>query len=246
MEVHNPGLLPVGVTPSNILHTASHRNPHLARVFHDLKLMEREGSGFDRMYEVLLSNGHPAPDVREGDDRVVVTVSKSILKPEVIDFMGKVQQDLQPQQRESIVLGLLAQHEAMTMKEVARALGLQDPEQVDSWMGRLREWGLVVVHGRTRAARYSVAPDALRKFGFKGRTSLKGIEEHRLRELVLHDLEIYGAASRAEIHARIGGEIPTPRLRRMLVRLVTEGVVKAVGERRWRRYRGTGGPSQKQ
>ncbi|MEK7866181.1 MAG: ATP-binding protein [Planctomycetota bacterium] len=246
MEVHNPGLLPVGVTPTNILHTTSHRNPHLARVFHDLKLMEREGSGFDRMYEVLLSSGHPVPDVQEGDDRVVVTVSKSILNPEVIDFMGKVQQDLQPQQRESIVLGLLAQHEAMTMKEVARALGLQEPEQVDSWMGRLREWGLVVVQGRTQAARYSVAPGALRKFGFKGRTSLKGIEDHRLRELILHDLELYGAASRAEIHARIGSEIPAPRLRRMLVRLVADGVVQAVGERRWRRYRGPGDAGQRQ
>jgi len=35
----------------------------------DLKLMEREGSGYDRMYEALLSTGRPAPVVKEGDDR---------------------------------------------------------------------------------------------------------------------------------------------------------------------------------
>ncbi len=55
LEVHNPGLLPLGVTPKNILHTTIKRNEHLARVFYNLRLMEREGSGFDRMYEVLLA-----------------------------------------------------------------------------------------------------------------------------------------------------------------------------------------------
>ena len=48
LEVVNPGPLPLGVTPQNVLHTTVRRNEHLARVFHDLKLMEREGSGFDR------------------------------------------------------------------------------------------------------------------------------------------------------------------------------------------------------
>ena len=33
LEVHSPGLLPIGVTPRNILHTSSKRNPHLAKVF---------------------------------------------------------------------------------------------------------------------------------------------------------------------------------------------------------------------
>ena len=55
LEVINPGRLPLGVTPQNILHTTVRRNEQLARLFHDLKLMEREGSGFDKIYEVLLS-----------------------------------------------------------------------------------------------------------------------------------------------------------------------------------------------
>lgn len=67
LEVRNPGLLPIGVTPRNILHTTSKRNSHLAKVFYDLKLMEGEGSGFDRMYEVLLTSGRPIPEVQEGD-----------------------------------------------------------------------------------------------------------------------------------------------------------------------------------
>ncbi len=36
LEVVNPGRLPLGVTPKNILHASRRRNEGLARVFHDL------------------------------------------------------------------------------------------------------------------------------------------------------------------------------------------------------------------
>jgi ATP-dependent DNA helicase RecG len=57
LEVANAGRLPLGVTPQNILHASRRRNDGLARIFHDLKLMEREGSGFDLMYDRLLTSG---------------------------------------------------------------------------------------------------------------------------------------------------------------------------------------------
>src|SRR4030067_636954 len=45
LEVVNPGRLPLGVTPPNMLHASRRRNEALARVFHDLGLMEGGGSG---------------------------------------------------------------------------------------------------------------------------------------------------------------------------------------------------------
>jgi len=77
LEIVNPGPLPLGVTPQNVLHMTVRRNEHFARLFHDLKLMEREGTGFDKMYEVLLSQGRPAPKLIEGADRVEVITSSS-------------------------------------------------------------------------------------------------------------------------------------------------------------------------
>jgi len=47
LQIVNPGLLPLGVYTRNILHASVRRNENLAKVFHDLKLMEREGSGYD-------------------------------------------------------------------------------------------------------------------------------------------------------------------------------------------------------
>ena len=44
LEVVNPERLPLGVTPRNMLHSSRRRNESLARVFHDLGLMEGERS----------------------------------------------------------------------------------------------------------------------------------------------------------------------------------------------------------
>nr|WP_305043583.1 ATP-binding protein [Geoalkalibacter sp.] len=55
----NVTVLPDVVTASNGGQYTVCRNEHLARLFHDLKLMEREGSGFDKIFEVLVSQGRP-------------------------------------------------------------------------------------------------------------------------------------------------------------------------------------------
>ena len=232
MEVHNPGLLPIGVTPRNILHASSKRNPHLAKVFYDLKLMEGEGSGFDRMYEVLLSSGRPIPEVQEGDDRVVVTVRKQIARAAIVDFMVKADQTLPLSQKELITLGLLAQHEAMTALELVEVLELSRADDLKHWIGRLKDWGVVNSRGKTKATEYFVEPQVLRTLEFEGETTLKGIERHRLRELILRDLEIYRKASIGQIQERIGEEIPRRKLRRELADLVESGEIAKEGNTR--------------
>ncbi len=236
LEVVNPGLLPLGVTPQNILHTTVRRNEHLARVFHDLKLMEREGSGFDKMYEVLLSQGRPAPETREGPDRVEVTVRRRILKPQVIDFMAKADQTYQLTQRERIALGLLAQHEALTARQLAAMLELPDADALRSWTGRLLDWGLVKQTGRTQATRYFIEPAVLRNLDFTTSTSLKRIEPHRLKALVLEDVKRYPHSKIGEIHQRIGLEIPRAQLKRELAALVEAKQLVMDGERATARY----------
>jgi ATP-dependent DNA helicase RecG len=236
LEVHNPGLLPIGVTPTNILHASQQRNPHLARVCHDLRLMEREGTGFNLLYRVLLSTGRRPPEVQEGDDRVVVIVHKRIIKPVIVDFMQKVENDYQPSAKEALVLGTLAQHESLTAKELAKALELSDAELVGSWLGKLREWGLITVSGNTKGTRYHVNVEVLRKTGFQGQTTLKRIEDYRVRELILADLRLHQKASRAEIHGRIGPEIRERQVRRNIDALMQSGDVVPEGKVRWRKY----------
>lgn len=237
LEVVNPGPLPLGVTPHNVLHTTVRRNEHLARLFHDLKLMEREGSGFDKVYEVLLSQGRPAPELTETHDRVQVTIRRRILAPRVIDFIAKADQTHQLTQRERITLGLLAQHEAMTARELAKALELPTVEALALWLKRLLDWQLVQSSGRTQAMRYFVAPDLLRSLNFTGGTTLKRIEPHRLEALVLEDVGRYPDTKMGDIHQRIGLEIPRSRVRRTVEQLVREGKLRQQGVLSGTRYR---------
>lgn len=236
LEIHNPGLLPLGVTPENILHKSVKRNEHLAKVFHDLKLMEREGSGFDLIYDVLLSNGKPLPKVQEGNDRVVVTVYKRIINKTVIDFVRKADETFQLKQKERIALGLIAQNESLSAKEMIKLLELTDASELKHWIGKLVENGLIKTKGRTKGKEYFVEASLLRKLDFKGKTSLKGIESHRLQELIRRDLEIYHEAGLSEIHQRIGLEIPLRKVKYELKKLVEEGEIDTKGKQRWLKY----------
>ena len=77
-EIINPGRLPYGVTPNNILHKSKKRNPNFAALMRALKYVEIEGSGYDKMYEILLQQGKNVPIVYEGNDFVSVKVCRRI------------------------------------------------------------------------------------------------------------------------------------------------------------------------
>jgi ATP-dependent DNA helicase RecG len=236
LEVVNPGRLPLGVTPRNILHQSRRRNDRMATLFHDLKLMEREGTGFDLMYDVQLSNGRPVPEPSEGPDWVKVTVRRRILKPAVIRLLADADQRYQLRRRERITLGLLAMSEGMTARQLEDALELNDTEEMRSWLGRLPELGLVSSAGKTKGMRYFVEPGLLRERGLEGKTTLVRIEPHRLEALVLEDLKRYPGSSSADVNRRVAPELEIRAIRRALERLVKQKHARFEGERRWRRY----------
>ena len=237
LEVVNPGRLPLGVTPRNILHASRRRNDTLARVFHDLGLMEREGSGFDLIYDRLLSQGRPAPLPEEGIDWVKVTIQRRIAKPEVMRLMAEADARYQLTQRERITLGVLAQTEGMTARELGAVLETDGLDELAVWLGRLQGLSLVQTAGRTQGTRYFVDPDLLRGANLKVPTTLLRIEPYRLRELIREDLRRYPLSKIGEISARIGPEVNRSQLKRALADLVSQAVVEMQGARSGARYR---------
>lgn len=237
LEVVNPGRLPLGVTPRNMLHASRRRNEGLARVFHDLGLMEREGSGFDLIYDRLLSQGRPAPVPEEGADWVKVTIQRRIVKPEVMRLLTEADERFQLTQRERITLGVLAQTEGMTARELGAVLETDGGDELAGWLGRLQALALVQSSGRTQGTRYFVDPTLLRGADLKLPTTLLRIEPHRLMELVREDLRRYPRSKIGEIGSRIGPELNRSQLKRALAELVGLSVVVMEGERNGARYR---------
>ncbi len=130
----------------------------------------------------------------------------------------------------------MAQHDALTARELAITLELSSVEALRPWLTRLLDWDLVQSAGRTQATRYFVAPGLLRNLNFTGETTLKRIEPHRLAALVLEDLQRYPKSAIGDIHKRVGGEIHPKQVKRALEELIERGAVRFEGNNRWRRY----------
>lgn len=235
LEIHNPGLLPLGVTPYNILHQSIRRNEQLSKLFYDLNLMEREGSGYDKMYEVLLSEGKEPPNVEEKDDRVIVTVKSKIKNIEIIETVEKIKANYQLNQKETICLGIILQHKPIMATEFSKKIQGKDDKQIKSWLGNLLRFQIVLTKGKTKGMRYFVNPIILKGTSFE-KTDLSNITEHRLNTLILEDLEKYPNSSIQEIHQRTGQEIPVRRLRNCLYNLVKEQKIKTIGGKKFRKY----------
>ena len=236
LEVVNPGRLPLGVTPQNILHASRRRNDALARLFHDLGLMEREGSGFDLMYDRLLSQGRAAPVLEEGSDWVKVTVQRRILKVAVLRLVAMADERYHLSQRERITLGALALSEGITARDLAARLDLEGGEALKPWLGRLLKWDVIGQAGKTAGTRYFVKPELLQQLDFPAKTSLARIEPHRLEALIVEDLKRYPGSAIGEINHRIGSEIKRRQIKLALDRLREAGAITCEGKNRWRRY----------
>lgn len=237
IDVVNPGRLPLGVTSKNILHTTKKRNEHMAALFYALHLMEREGSGYDMMYETLLANGKPIPIVTEGEDSVSVRVDRRIINEEVIKVMQHADQHYDVKQKQLICLGLIALHESITASELIKILCLKDADELRSWLRLLIDKDIVIstdVH--SKAKEYRVNPNILRGSEYMGKTSLRRIEDYRIKELIKEDMRIYKKASATEIQKRIGEEIPSKKIWKQLQTLVEEGYIRKLGSNRWIQY----------
>lgn len=237
LEVVNPGLFPIGVTAQNILHKNVRRNPYLAQVFYDLHLMDKEGSGIDKMYLVLLSNAKQIPVPFQGDDYVMFTIKRRISRPEVIAFINRANEEFQLSNKELISLGLIAQYNSISALEFSKELDLPNkPNIVSHWLGRLLAFELIVAKGKTKGTEYLVNPGFLKKANFKGRTNLKGIENHRLQELIYQDVKIYQPTALGEIHLRIGKELPYNKVRKTIYQMVAKNILLSQGTRSTTKY----------
>ena len=237
IEVVNPGALPLGVTPQNILHKTVKRNEHFANLCYALRMMEREGSGYDKMYEVLLSNGKQIPKVEEGDDYVKAIVGRRIISQEAIKVIRYALQVTELRQKQIICLGLIALYESISAANLIKLLNLKNRDELSPWLDKLVDDGIVETSGRKKGKEYRVCSHILQESGYKGQSSLKRIEPYRLRELIIEDLKIYECASLRDIQQRIGDEISYQKLWKQLDNMIKEGILESTGKNRWTKYR---------
>lgn len=140
-------------------------------------------------------------------------------------------------QKQLICLGMIAQAGSISGSELIRQLELKDNVALRPWLRPLIDMGLVETNdGKTKSVEYRVVPQLLRDSKFKGKTTLKRIEQHRLRELIIEDLKLYGPTSIKDINIRIGEEIPRKSIQRMLKDLIESGIAISTGATQGMKY----------
>ncbi len=235
VEIHNPGLLPVGVTPENILQKSVRRNETLCKLATSLELMEKEGSGIDKVYEELLSLGKQTPTIEEETDRVIVTVNRRITQPLIVRFIELMTEQYDLNRKERIALGLIAQHESISMLEFKDILALDGKNSSRSWVDRLVEFQIIVPTGKTKDRKYRVNLDFVQKAQLKIKTEHPTILP-QLQELVVKDVELFPNSSISEIRERIGREVAIYKLRDTINKLIAEGTISKTGTKKATKY----------
>lgn len=235
LDITNPGGLPLGITKDNILHTTSRRNPHLIRVFHDLKLMEGEGSGYDLIYEIASRDSKSFPIINSDFNTTNVIQYSKIMDDEallIVDFIAK---NYLLSQKELIVLGIVARHKKILTTNLTKELQLSDEERLESFVGKLLDKSILITRGIKKGTEYLINPKLISSSKINIKPTLKVIEPHRLEALIIEDLLRYPKSKSADIQKRIE-ELPIEDIRKKLLAMETEGKLLTEGSKKGKVY----------
>lgn len=235
LEITNPGGLPLGITKDNILQSVSRRNPHLIRLLHDLKLMEGEGSGYDLIYEITGRDSKPFPVVYSDYSTTSVTQYSKIMDEEsvlLIDFIAK---NYQLSQKEYIVLGIVSRHKKILATQLTKELQITDEDRLRSYVAKLLEKAILISRGVKKGTEYLINPKLITSSKINIKPTLKTIEPHRLKALIIEDLERYPKSSIADIAKRLP-DVLIVDLRKCIYKMATDGKLIYEGGKTYRKY----------
>ena len=236
LEITSPGGLPLGVTPTTILQEHQRRNPHLAATFQATGLMEGEGSGYDLIYEQLSRDAKPLPEVDDTGTSLRVTLRAQRPDADTLRLLDYLSTHYAFSQKETIVLGLIARHRRLSATALTQALQLRQEERTRSWLGQLIDKEIVLAQGATKGMYYTLNPSLYAAAQLDVRPTLRTLEPHRLRALIVEDVRTYPESASADIIRRIGPDVVPSVIERAVYDLVKTGELAPSGGRRNRRY----------
>lgn len=235
MSITNPGFLPLGVTVNNILQKTQKRNVHLAKVFYDLRLMEAEGSGYDLMYETLLTAGKDKPNVVEGDDFVQVEVYRTIITKDAARLIDYISDNFKLNRKAYIALGIILKERTLSAIKLADELQLGIDERLRSYVDLLIKNKIIISSGKGKSTKYSINPAFITNSKLQIPTTLKTIEPYRLKALICEDLKFHPKSLLSEMASRLP-DVDFTQLESTVRSMAKTGELLALGGRKFRRY----------
>lgn len=226
VRVVSPGSLPEPVTVDNIREQSAARNPRIISNLRRLGLAEDAGRGVDHMQDTMRAHLLKPPAFEDTGAQVRVTLpTRSTVAPEERAWVRELETRGHLEPGDRVLLVHAARGEVLTNSR-AREILRVDSVHARAALHRLRDARLVVQRGRRGGAQYVLAPDLSPPSGLR-------LSEAQLDELVL-DLAREQPVTNTLVRERTA--LDRRRALALLNRLVDEGQLVRVGERRGTRY----------
>ncbi len=197
--------------------------------------MEGEGSGYDLVYEMLMRDAKPLPEIHNEFTKVSVTIFSNFINAEQISILDYIDKHFQLTQKEYITLGIIASEKRILSTQLAIKLQLTQEDKMKSWLGRLLEIGVVVTIGVKKATEYMLNPELFSKAKLGLKPNLKTIEPYKLEALIVEDLKYNGKSKMKEIQTRLK-EISEQRIQKTVYQMVEKQILTVDGAKRNRKY----------
>ncbi len=152
IEYYNPGGLPDGVTPENIVKEQKSRNPSIVDGLMKIRYIEGLGEGWDRILDEF--KNHPLkpakPTIKDLKNAVLVTIFAATL-----DFIRRFKDQLN--ERQIGLLDYLKTHESIKSIEYAGLFEIKDRQaRVD--LSKLADMEIIIKEGMARQTIYKLNP----------------------------------------------------------------------------------------
>ncbi len=154
LEIQNPGMLPFGFTLEDLKTGVSRvRNRVIARIFHELQLMEEWGSGYKRIIEACREGGYPEPKWEEIG--AVIRVTFYPHPQSLITEKQTLQPEMEMQGREKAILRLFKKSQSLPFRMIFEGLSPRISERMLRYdLARLKKQGQLISKGKGRATVY--------------------------------------------------------------------------------------------
>lgn len=224
LVVENPGGLPLGVTPENIIDRQAPRNRLIMDILLKCGLVEKSGQGVDLMFGRSIQQGKPIPDF-VGTDRyhVKLTLYGQVQDERFLRFLERVSKEKQAVFGTQDLLALDLIHREQAVPETLRAR-----------LHHLVEQGIVERFGRGKGTRHILSRRFYAMTERKGvYTRKRGLDRATNRELLLkHIKENVAEGSRLQDLLQVLPGLNKTQVQNLLREMQQEGAAHCVGKTR--------------
>lgn len=164
-------------------------------------------------------------NIESSFNTVTVYQSAEITDKEVVRLMDYVDHNYQLSQKNKIAFGIIAREKRIASTNLAKILQMSAEERLRSYIDNLDKQHLITKGGIKKGSYFQINANLLKNAKSNIVTSLKTIEPHVLKALIMEDLRVHPLSKISDIARRIP-DVDMKEIRKMLYSMVGKEIAK--------------------